>query len=42
MKKIIKINGKSITLKVREPFAKLQKVKPSKKVYDRKNRKEEN
>jgi hypothetical protein len=39
MRKNIKINGKEITLKIREPFAPLQKVKPSKKVYNRKKNK---
>ena len=43
MKKRIKINGKGFTIKVREPYAKKEKVVQSKKVYNRKNknRKEE-
>lgn len=43
MKKFIKINGKRLTIKVREPYAKKEKVVQSKKIYNRKkNRKEEN
>ena len=39
MRKIVKINGKEITLKIREQFAPKEKVKQSKKVYDRKKNK---
>ena len=44
MKKLVKINGKGLTIKVREPYARSEKVVQSKKVYNRKklkNRKEE-
>jgi len=44
MKKLVKINGKRLTIKVREPYAKSEKRIESKKVYNRKklkNRKEE-
>ena len=43
MKKQVKINGKGFTIKVREPYAKSEKVVKSKKIYNRKrkNRKEE-
>ena len=44
MKKLVKINGKGFTIKVREPYARSEKVVKSKKVYNRKklkNRKEE-
>ena len=39
MRKIVKINGKEITIKIREKFAPKEKVKPSKKVYNRKQNK---
>lgn len=39
MRKIVKINGKEITIKTREQFAPKEKVKQSKKVYDRKRNK---
>lgn len=44
MKKLVKINGKGFTIKVREPYAKSEKRIESKKIYNRKkkNRKEEN
>lgn len=36
MKRYIKINGKPVVIKTREPFAPKEKVIPSKKVYNRK------
>ena len=38
MNRLVKINGKVFKIKIREPFAQLQKVKPSKKVYNRKKK----
>ena len=45
MKKLVKINGKGLTIIVREPYARSEKRIESKKIYNRKklkNRKEEN
>lgn len=39
MRKIVKINGKRITIKIREKFAPKEQVKQSKKVYNRKKNK---
>lgn len=39
MRKIVKINGKQITIKTREKFAPKEQVKQSKRVYNRKKNK---
>lgn len=41
MRKVIKINGKEVVLKVREPFAPKTKIKQSKKKYNRKEKNKE-
>ena len=42
MKKRITINGKPITIKIREPYAPKQQVVKSKKIYSRKRKEKEN